>query len=211
MLCSCIFAAAWEGHADLDLAKALLEKMPALKPISIGTSIRYELLEESMRHAEFEFSKNGIAMYYWFERPSSHIYAKNLLKLLTVASYLRDAYSIDMTSLYGHLVESLYTFSRTYIKHQSTESNIGLLIRQLSIISDMNVRLSAKNALLSDKLKSLNDSNASLEKTLKLIVSAIGERFQHGSTENALALMGLEKDAITAALECCKGDKHANP
>ena len=208
MLCSCIFAAAWEGHADLALAKTLLDKMPALKQILGGSIIRYELLEGSKRHAELEFSKNGIAIYYWFERPSQRLYTENVLKLITVASYLRDAYSIDMASLYDHLIESLYASSRTYIEPQTT-GNLDLLIKQLSIISDMNVRLSAENAALLDSVGSLKDSNNSFETALTMIVSAIAERFPHTNPEEALASMGVEKNAINFALEFCKGGKHA--
>ena len=206
MLRSCIFAAAWEGHADVNLAKTLLDKMPALKLISKGSSVKYELLEESKRHAEFEFSKNGITLYYWFERPTCHVYAENMLKLLTVASYLRDAYCIDMTSIYGHLIESLHIL-RTYVEPRGSTGNLGLLIKQLSIISDINVRLSAENAAALDRADALENSNKALETALTAIVSATAERFSHGNPEGALASIGVEKDAITIALKCCSGEK----
>ena len=207
LLCSCIFATAWKGHADLNLAETLLDKMPALKRIFGGSSIRYELLEGPKRHAELEFSKNGIAIYYWFERPNHNVYAENMLKLLTIASYLRDAYAIDMTSIYGHLIESLYAFNRIYAEPQGQTRNIGLLIKQLSIISDINVRLSAENAAALKKAESLEELNKTLEIALMTIVSAIAARFPHNNPKEALASIGIEKDMITIALKCCKGEK----
>lgn len=200
LICSCMWVTAYEGRADIHAASVLLKSMPALKRISGGTRMRYEVLDNSARHSELELSTNGITLYYWFERPSWRIYTDNLLRLLALVAYLKGAYAISQESMHQYIVEALYMRGRDSLDTATTAEDMQLLVRRLSTISEMNARLSAENAAVSERSRVLIESNARLSGAITEMATAISERSAHDNSAKALGALGVRDETISFVL-----------
>jgi hypothetical protein len=107
---SSTFYAAVTLKGTLPDVEGTLRNNPALKQVSKGTSLKYELCGEGKKGIPgdlIEFRKDAVVMTYFFNKPALEKNISSLLKFLAVLAYLKDLFAVDAGSIYQYIIDSL--------------------------------------------------------------------------------------------------------
>ncbi len=157
------------GAAPEELRERL-EQLPCLKRIANKTGMAYAIMEAGGRsRSELEIGENGITLVYRFERPSMSEYARNLSMLFAVLAHLGGMCKPEMRDLYPYAMEGLGR--RAGEVQAERVENVGVLMRRLEGLAQMNSDLSLKLIAVKSELEKYR---ACSEKLSRFAREAIG-------------------------------------
>jgi hypothetical protein len=135
-------------NVDLCCDKAALirslGKVPCLNLKSGAWPLVYSIKDKPDENvSEIQFDTNTIILRYTFARHSLGVYTKNLVRLLSMLSYLDGLYKIEVKSLYSYIMEALRRHIEENPKPNQIE-NGELLVKRINMLSEMNAELSLK-------------------------------------------------------------------
>ncbi len=183
-------------------SKAALRKIlllyPALEQVSDGTDLRYVIKSETPNNYFHmaEFSNVGIAVETYSESSPLLLMRETLIRLLSLASFVKPCYEFRIESIFPYLIETLTRQNFEQYPINAAPERPG---------SMPEVVLSRRILSLKDELEKLKASNSANSGNVKRLAAAlIATKYASRSSITQVATeLGLEKLVIKQVLEKC--------
>lgn len=196
--------------SSIGKASSLLESLPALRPVSRGTRLRYALAglpSQSLQGSPvFEVDRQSLRLTFYFDLPRPSEYSANFLKLLSLVAFLKDHFSPELWSIYRYFIE----FQRNCILKDEGIGGVAdeRLRMQVDALSNSNWSISASFAELERK-HTLAVAELQLYKRFcsELITGIKDRTFKEGGIFDALTAFGIEQPMVQKVLDSLLADE----
>lgn len=163
----------------------ILEKTPSFRNIRDSNSIVFEILsgnKQKIKNPIIEFKTGQIKYTFYYERANALLYTVNLKQFLAILAYLSEIYVVDLSTLYGYLIEAL---QNSYPKPNEIDKIVySRFYNKISALSDVNLALSheIKNFF------AIDIENKKIIETYTLFCSQVLNNFSHQNNIDARVL-----------------------
>jgi hypothetical protein len=179
-----------------------LRTAPFIQLTKTGKPSTFAITEpDGLNNQELQVAGNKLVFSYSSNRRSTKEYAKNLLKFLSILSYLGDLYEPELPSIYPSIMELLVGYiEEAHYKDRKIE-NCELLIREIKTLSSMNCSLSIQILDLELESKTLEAKNKSLSNFTKDAIEGAMARIavKNPSAEALSKVIGTPSEVYKAA------------
>lgn len=194
------------GAVDIDAVDKRIRNTPALKRLSYGSRLRYEILESiHAKHADdmkinpiLEIDKSTIRLTFFFDSPNASDYSSNFIKLLSILALLRDCCTVEVSSLYIYFIElergRIFPYLGNRAHYEKLEKQIFELSKSNNALADLYIDLEKREKAVNSKLVAYEGFLLDFINELKN-KGAKNERI-----EDILFNMGIGKERISTVL-----------
>ncbi len=141
--------------ANMAAVRCSLSSFKCLRLHSSGTRLVYAIVDASNKGNDplLELYRDSISLRFFFLKPDRREYTTNLLRFLSILTYLDASYSIDFTGVYGYVIEALRnSWSFSVIEDRPYDD---VLNQRIYALSNANAAISHEFVLLSRENKEL--------------------------------------------------------
>ena len=187
---------------DIKTIKTHMEMLPNVKKTTKETALEYEIMDIPKENSPsiIEISTEAIKLTFFFTQLRRRSYNTNLLKLLSLLSYLNEHYEVNTASIYPYITETLSEF----IFQNESAVNMEYVERlesRVSALSSANWHISGHYLELEKQLNKIEEEYKAYKEFCLSLLKIMKQR--NGSTAigiNDLVGLGIDKSIIDKML-----------
>lgn len=191
-------------NGSMSRLASVLEGIGALRPLSRGSVLRYEVLGN--RNVILEFSQQSAATTYYFDEPDIKDRVSALVTLLAALAYAKELYDVKFESAYETVVDLLrQCIQMIGMQHRGEKRGDEAMEERVRALSFSNSNLAHNVVRLhKDSVSAVQVRNAYRDLCLRIVK----ESYYRG-IEGAITELGLDKEPADLIRKHEKGVEHA--
>lgn len=195
LICGAFHARAEPRSSLIDIRNAM-KGMPEAKHTSTGTRMLYSIGVAGDRNAPeamLELAPKGITFTFYFKEPNHRVYKHNLLRFLSILAYLKDEYSVDISEIYGYVIEALRY--EDYTLTQEAASIVYQPNERMDVLNRVNVSLSHELSLKNERIRTMDKQLAAYFSFSKKLIQKLSVSCSSASpnTNEILKIAGIDE------------------
>lgn len=183
----------------VDTLRDRIEAHPGLVKLPNGRKLRYLFEDKENRFYTIEFGKDRIIIEVHSLVPPNYFIEETLFYFLNICVYLKEAYEVDLKSLYPYFIEVLGGRKLSEFKEQikvqhleEDDANI-MLAQRINILLEKNEELKKKNEEKTAKITSIISKIIISKSAYDINVDTVANENGLERDDIMLALNGIEK------------------
>lgn len=147
-----------------------MKAIPNSRILSKEPKLKYEITGKNGKKVELELEEHEVIFTEYFDRKDRKTETIGLIKLLSILTYLKDVYAVEINQLYGNLSSALMNCMFYQKDHTCDHSVLDLQMKQLD---ESNVYLASEVLRLLEYQKEATKRIRVLEKFLNEVIGKL--------------------------------------